>query len=256
MKSFNDLDRIPKAAAERNLPRIERREKETKKLLSDLANLISNSGGPEEFFVVEQYESLGQFEKIVAQLAQLAFEAILDKKFDEVISISQQTLELSGITVAKNVSAQSPNAVIALAEAINWAAKVISYTFYSLKPLMIVAASQTPGVFFGYNDDGTYSLGSPTIGIASFHDPSDEVGHILINLFKQEIPEWEFAWSGISRREDAFKILEDLSSGKGLVKTYSDLTSPEELKKAREKYLEGNFHDRLITLGELFKSKN
>jgi len=249
-KTINAKDEIQQGFSESEMESIER-----EKLFGELAQLIENCGGPEAFFSSGQYESIGRFEDIVAKISGLAFRAVIKEDFSETIDIGRQLLEVSGITAAKSASTQSPNGAIALAEAINWGAKSISYAFYSLKPAMIVAASQIGGVFFGYGDDGAYYLGSPTIGVASFHDPGDEVGYILGHYLKKDIPEWEYEWSGVSRQESAFELLNDLNSGQGLAKAYANSTSPEEMVEVRDKYMENNFRERLHVLDDLLKHR-
>lgn len=232
------------------------RSAETELLLGRLRHMVRSAEiPPEEFFSSGQYESFEKFDDLLIKLSNLAFHAVIEKDFTEALDIGRQALEISGISAANNISMQSPDDVVALTEGINWAAKTISYSFYSLKPTMLVAASQTEGVFFGYGDDGAYYLGTPTIGVASFHDPGDEVGYIITHCLKQTIPEWEYPWSGVSRQDDAFNILDDLSSGRKLVEHYADVTSPEEMKKARDTYMKNNFHDRLVKIGELLSHK-
>src|SRR3989344_3118460 len=104
---------------------------ETEKLLGALRGQIADCNSPEEFFSSGRYEKLGEFEDLVLKLSNVAFRAIKDHEFSEAIDIGRQALEISGVTGAKNVSVQSPDGAIALAEATNWAAKTISYSFYS-----------------------------------------------------------------------------------------------------------------------------
>lgn len=245
MKNFDTFEQIKDYESE---------HAESEKIIAGLKKLIESHGGAEVFFSSSQYES-DDFENYLSKLSNTALELIKEKKFAEVLEIGQKALEASGIESAMNVNPESPDGAVALTEAINWAAKTISYHFYDLKPKLIVAAAQIPGVHFGYGDDSTYSLGSPTIGTASFHDPGDEVGYILSEHLNKDIPQWEYEWSGVSRQESAFEILEDLSSGRGLVEVYANTTSPEPIRIAREKYMRKNFHDRLATLGELFEHK-
>lgn len=228
----------------------ESRKKE--KLFDALKELIASCGSPEEFFSVGRFES-NKFEEIILALRLHALDALKKRDPSEAVEIGRQVLEISGVSAARNVSTQSPNGAIALAEAINWGAKNFSYSFYSLKPAMIVAASETEGVFFGYGEGDAYYLGSPGIGVASFHDPDDEVGYIITEVLKKNIPEWEYPWSGISRQEDSFKILESLVSGNELVGRYADLTLPEDIRKARRKYMGDNFNSRLVALGDMLK---
>lgn len=227
---------------------------EKNKLFNELKELFEGLEEPANLFYFGLYESMMKYDDIIIKLSNLAYKEILDENPSEAIDIGRKVLEISGIDSAKNISIQSPNGAVALAEAINWGAKSMSYSLYSLKPMMIVATSMTDGVFFGYGEDGTYSLGSPTIGIASFHDPEDEVGRILINDLGKSVPKWEHEWSGVSRQEDAFILLEDLNSGKGLVKTYGNITLPEEIKKVRDKYMKKNFRNRLTTIAKLLKN--
>ncbi len=231
------------------------RDAKTEKLFGELKQLIGTYKNPEEFYSSGQYENLRKFEDALIQLGDLASQAVREKNFDEALDIGRRALEISGIEGAKHVGVHNPDDVIALTEAINWAAKTISYGFYSLKSAMIIAASQTGGVSFGYGDDGAYYLMSPGIGAASFHDPGDEVGYTITHILKQPISSWEYAWSEVSRQEDAFRILEDLSSGRSLAKIYADMTSPEDIKNARDAYMTDNFHERLTTIGELFNYK-
>ncbi len=218
-----------------------------------IKNLIENAGGPEEFYSSARYESAGELEQLLRELAALSMEAIKEGEFDMALDIGRQALEASGIEGARTASVQSPDGMVAIAEATNWAAKVISYGFYGLKPAMIVAAAQDPGVYFGIGDDGAYYLGSPTIGMASFHDPNDEIGYIMVNHLKQRVPRWEYPWSGISRQEDSFVILKDLGANRELADKYAEATLPEDLKMIRQNHMEESFHNRLEILGNLLK---
>ena len=108
------------------------------------------------------------------------------------------------------------------------------------------------GVHFGIGKDNAYYLGTENIGVASFHDPGDEIGY-LCDYTGTTVPQWSHEWSGVERQSSAFDILEALSKNNGLSQEYAQATSPEEFNQIREKYLQDNFRKRLTTLGEIIK---
>lgn len=114
---------------------------------------------------------------------------------------------------------------ILLAEACNWAAKVISSSYYDRKPALVVLASRQWGVRTWLDTDPrgnvVYYLYHKEVGVASFHDPYGEVSSL-----NPEISEgWQFPWSGIRRQDQAFELLGDLD----LVKEIAVLTRPRRL---------------------------
>lgn len=257
MRNFNKIEAIKESQEEGW------EKEEDEKIFTEIEKLISNSQTPENFFATERYESsnFGKFESLITGLSKVAYESLEKRDFNKVIEIGRKALEVSGVEGAKSAGTQSPDDVIALTEAVNWAAKVISASFYSLKPPMIAAASKIDGVHFGYRDDDTthdniniaYYLGSPTIGVASFHDPWDGLNYIMTDILGEKIPEWEYPFSEVYRESSAFKILEDLNSGGELVELYAHTTSPKEIREARDKYMAKNFYDRLDALGKLLE---
>lgn len=88
---------------------------------------------------------------------------------------------------------------ILLTEACNWAAKVLDYEFYSLKPRCIEECVHL-GADGGWKN-GIFYLYHPDVGVASFHDPMGEI--------QIEDMNWPFEWSGIPRQERAFDLLTD-----------------------------------------------
>ncbi len=91
-----------------------------------------------------------------------------------------------------------------LAEAVNWAAKVIDGELYALKGLAICAAVEC-GAELYWGDDGTVALYAPRAGAATFHDPHGDVAAAL--RARGHRPMGYLPWSGISRQELAFELL-------------------------------------------------
>lgn len=253
--NFNSSKEVFKKEVKAGLNNYEIEKGSVSHLYTKIQRMVTKAGGPEKFFLSldNEYEPENVLREVLVDVSKLALEALEKGEFSEVVEMGRQALEVSGIVAARHVSTQSPDGVIAVAEAINWAAKSISYTFYILKSIIIVAASQVDGVSFGRGKDGAYYLSTPTIGVASFHDPGDEVGSMFTKYLGKEIPLWEHKWSGVPRQHDAFNLLEDLNSRRGLVEAYAEVTSPVEIKNARDTYMKQNLHDRLIAIGEILK---
>jgi hypothetical protein len=157
-------------------------------------------------------------------------ELIREGKFSRILDYSQRLLVLHGVVEAEALDHNDPVVAIALAEAVNLAAKSIDYRFYDIKPAVVVSAWKS-GARFGYNSsDGTYSLFHPAIGTASFHDPGNEIRNLVANVLEEEIPAWEHEWSGIYRQGQAFDILRDLKAMEGLIAELIRTTTPEPLE--------------------------
>ena len=107
--------------------------------------------------------------------------------------MASEFLEVDGVCVPFDMTAKS---AVLIAEACNWAAKVVCESYYALKPLVIEAAVAL-GASGGWGDDGCYYLASQETGVASFHDPYGQIG---------ADGEWPHAWSRISRQHAAFAI--------------------------------------------------
>ena len=94
----------------------------------------------------------------------------------------------------------SIQAAILITEAVNWAAKTIDWEYYTLKPRCIEEC-WAKGAEGGWRD-GIFYLYHPDVGVASFHDPNDEIG---IDCRYR----WLWEWSGIPRQNLAFDLLVD-----------------------------------------------
>ncbi len=224
-----------------------------KSLSESIRSIVYETGDPEDFYADTNYEKRNIVEEKITEAVELVWQAFQRRNFQEVIEIGRTLLEVCGIKGARTASSMSPNYVVALAESINWAAKTISYEFYKIKPFFVVSASQIEGVHFGIGDDDAYYLGSEGVGVASFHDPQDEIGY-LFGYLNINVPQWQYGWSGVDRQPSSFAILEDLSSNKGLADEYAEATSPEDFREIRRRYLKGNFRNRLATIGEIIES--
>jgi hypothetical protein len=152
--------------------------------------------------------------------------------FYTIAHYTQELLIEAGVTEAKHLDPANPAVALALAEAVNLAAKSIDDRFYRLKPAMIVSAWKM-GNRFGYNKgDNTYNLFHPDLGTASFHDPGEEVYRIITGILNEDDPEWNYEWSGITRQELAFQVLNSLRDLKNIEALIEDLireTTPEPL---------------------------
>ena len=116
---------------------------------------------------------------------------------ESILSMAAAALESVGVSVP--VSPWDVGGAVMIAEAVNWAAKVIDEEFYSLKPRVIEAAVEI-GADGGWGDDGCYYLASERSGVASFHDPFGEI---------RAGGSWDHPWSGVRRQDAAFHILTD-----------------------------------------------
>lgn len=89
---------------------------------------------------------------------------------------------------------------ILIAEAVNLAAKVIDPEFYALKPDCVRECVEM-GADGGWRG-GIFYLYHPSVGVASFHDPFDQIE-------VEGSTGWPFEWSGVYRQEQAFDLLVD-----------------------------------------------
>lgn len=89
---------------------------------------------------------------------------------------------------------------ILITEAVNLAAKVIDFDFYAFKPDCVRECVEM-GAMGGWRGEIFY-LYHPSVGVASFHDPFDQI-EVDGNM------RWPFEWSGIYRQEQAFNLLVD-----------------------------------------------
>jgi len=223
-------------------------------LIIALGRIINEPNADNDGLLYHEDEELYcKFENIISELRHLTIEAITNGEFAEVIDIGRQVLKEIGVKESEDISTESPDDAIAVAEAINLSAKVISPAYYDLKPSMIVAASEI-GASFGIGEDDAYYLSSPTIGTASFHDSYDEVGNIIVNLLGKEIPKWDHPWSGVERQDDAFNIIADLNNGRTLAEQYANTTSPQKVKEARDKYMNSRRKSAVVKMGDFLKS--
>ena len=159
-----------------------------------------------------------------------------------------------GIEGTEKVSVQTPSSAIVLTEAINLAAKEYDSKCYWLKPAMIVASWKL-GADFGIGEDNAYYLGTPTVGVASFHDPGDEVGYLVLKVIKEQIPVWGSPWSGLIRQDDAYEILKDFYAENSLVEQYAEATSTEEMQVIREKYFNTKRTATALEISKLMSDK-
>lgn len=246
--------RIEREQIETGIDDYEAKKESWRTLIDSIRERVYRTGNPEDFYTEERSpEDFHFLEEKIFEANRAAEQAFWQRDFDEVIRIGKALLEACGIKEAKNASPASPSHAVALSEAVNWASKTISYEFYGLKPLIIVSTAQIGGVHFGIGEDNAYYLGTESIGMASFHDPNDEIGY-LCNSLGLTVPQWEHKWSGVERQSSAFSILSDLSNNTGIAEEYAHATSPEEFREIRQKYLKGAFNQRLTTIGEIIES--
>jgi hypothetical protein len=86
---------------------------------------------------------------------------------------------------------------VATAEAVNWAAKVVTPAFYTVKETVWVAARKVAGVQGGLGHDGCFFLFAEEVGVACAHFVDDGVS------------DWDHPWSGVRRQEWAFHLAQD-----------------------------------------------
>lgn len=114
---------------------------------------------------------------------------------------------------------------ILVAEAVNWAAKVIDYQYYQYKNLILYAATVCGGTidWFAQDEFGNdvYYIYHKEVGTASFHqfwENGWEFDHGSPRKFRAE-------WSGWYRQDQAFDLLVD----RDLLKLYAWGTRPRAL---------------------------
>lgn len=187
-----------------------------------------------------------------------AYNALRGHEFEELIEGARRVLTAVGVSGAERISAQTPTAALVITEAVNLAAKEVDAGFYFIKPSLIVA-SWKMGCAFGEGKDTAgyqvYYLGDPIAGVASFHDPDGEVEHIIRTILHEEVPVWEYKWSGIIRQDQAFQILEKIANGDPIANDVLEETLPDAEIGAREHYM----HDpasALAKLSDVFKVAN
>lgn len=205
------------------------------------------------YFDEAAYEAQNDVEDYLGKLGLLAHKYLRHEEYSNVINVGREVLQILGIPGAEQASSQSESSAVALTEAINLAAKNHTYGCYALKPAMIVAAWKL-GADFGIGEDNAYYLGTPTVGVASFHDPEDEVGYLVLKVLNEQMPIWESPWSGVPRQEDAHDLLQDLNAGGSLVEQYANATSTEEMRKIREMYMQTNRAAATSRIAELLSN--
>ena len=167
----------------------------------------------------ETMESLEKEEK----LQEIIYSILEEEGYDEIIGIGKKALSFYGEEygiddIEDSDESKTENAVL-LTEAINWGAKTINESFYKLKPAMIISAWKK-GAILGVEEEPNrwpiYYLHGKNVGVASFHDPNEEVSYINDHLnkkrnLKMEIPNWTHGWSGIPRQNEAFNLIRAMS---------------------------------------------
>ena len=105
----------------------------------------------------------------------------------------------AGVDLGRRCWWRLPDAIL-ITEAVNLAAKVVDFDFYVFKPDCVRECVDL-GADGGWRD-GIFYLFHPAAGVASFHDPFDQI----------EVDgsmRWPFEWSGVPRQEQAFDLLVD-----------------------------------------------
>lgn len=110
------------------------------------------------------------------------------------IGFAVRALEEHGVEIAVDPFT-APGAIL-VAEAVNWAAKVICGSFYDFKPAVWAAVAAMDGVEGGWADDGTYAISHPAVGVAHAH-----------MLWDMPPGQWPHPWSGVRRQSWAFRLL-------------------------------------------------
>ena len=121
-----------------------------------------------------------------------------------------QSLQEAGIDLGNRLWWRVEDAIL-ITEAVNLAAKILDEDFYSLKPDCVRECVEL-GAAGGWRN-GIFYLFHPEVGVASFHDPYDQI---------KVIGDWPYEWSGIRRQDQAFELLTD----ERLLNKYRFLTSP------------------------------
>jgi hypothetical protein len=146
----------------------------------------------------------GEFRRII-------LEKINNEEFKEIMQFGKKVLsEFVDFKDVEKLNIENSGDNILITEAINFAAKVNTGSFYMLKPAMIVASAKN-GAKIGIDyDDGwdIYYLFDEKVGVASFHDPNGEVNNLLKYMNgNTKIKKWLFGWSGVYRQDMAFDLI-------------------------------------------------
>jgi len=175
--------------------------------LTQIKNQITVIGSLVESNTVKQHRLNRQLAKQEIQRAIDELDVNDNDHFDpyEVLGNAKEMLYNAGVTNIEHVDVYDPKGALMLAEAVNWAAKVIDPDFYAIKPLLVVACSLLNNVESGW-DRGVFYLYHNSIGEVSFHDPYDQIWDCQTIL---GIPrnKWEHGWSEINRQPLAFDTL-------------------------------------------------
>ncbi len=147
-----------------------------------------------------------------------------------ILALGRDALQQHGIIDAYRVPIHIPAGAIAIAEATNLGAKTESVRLYVLKPALIIAAWKL-GASFGYGEDNACYLFDPYIGTASFHNPGGEIDHYVQSVLGEEVPIWNYAWSGVIRQDIAFDVLTDFESGEGVIPDLRATTTPDYMSR-------------------------
>ena len=182
-----------------------------------------------------KYQELS--ERLAVRVHDISVDLMRSREFAEITELGRTVLEDFGVEQAARVSSATPAAAVAIAEACNLAAKRLDDTvFYTLKRALIVAAWKQ-GAEFGRGNDGAYYLSEMVTGVASFHDPYNEVQYFVENILGEKVPHWEHEWSGEPRHPDAFEIMESVATDGTLAEEYARRTLPPGAIEQRNRWM-------------------
>lgn len=139
------------------------------------------------------------------------------------VSIAEEWLREDGVAIGKTLPFQAR--AVLVAEAVNWAAKVINPEYYNIKPLVIDEVAGMPEVLSGWGEDDCFYLFHQEVGTASFHDPNGDIA---------TQGSWDFPWSGVGRQEFVFDLLAEDWEKLWLIKEATTPWSPWQDNAAKE----------------------
>lgn len=128
------------------------------------------------------------------------------------LATAQQWLEQDGVVFgAAYFNLPLAAQLIMMAECCNYAAKVIDYSYYSLKPRFIeLAVREGAYSWVNYDECGNWVcyLYHKDVGTASFHDPYYEIAEETLKESPWYVDR-PFEWSQIPRQDEIFEMLRD-----------------------------------------------
>ncbi len=145
------------------------------------------------FKLIKEVKEAGNWEQIILCARDVINNRLIEYGYD-----------ISGI------DCRSASGAILVAESCNRMAKVFSYSFYALKPVLMYAACKL-GAVMGIGEDDAIYLYDKGVGVASFHDLGGDFVSMWKHFEGKPCPTWDYPWSGVIRQNEALQLAHDYS---------------------------------------------